>query len=90
VRGNPQTYYPFRYRFDVLEPLYALSKMGYGTHAALEEAWSFLEEKRDDTGKFILNWKMPKCSFNPGEKEKANKWVTLYAYLAIKHRDQRQ
>ncbi len=85
ARGYPQTYFPFHYRFGVLEPLYALSKMGYGDHVALADAWRFLEEKKDESARFILDWTMPKCSFNPGKRGKANKWVTLYACLAMKH-----
>ena len=27
--------------------------------------------------------------FTPGPKGEANKWVTLYAYLALQHRDSR-
>ena len=87
VRGHPRTYFPFHYRFGILEPLYALSKMGYGNHAALTEAWGFLDEKNDGSGRFILDWRMPRCSFNPGKKGQANKWVTLYVCLAAKHRD---
>jgi hypothetical protein len=90
VSGHPQTFFPLHYRFGVLEPLYALSKMGYGNHAAVAEAWGFLDEKRDASGRFILDWTMPKCSFNPGKKGLANKWVTLYALLAMKHRNDSQ
>jgi hypothetical protein len=86
ARGYPATVYPFHYRFGILEPMYALSKMGYGNHASLSAAWEFLEEKHDETGKYILDWTMPKCALNPGKKGRANKWVTLYAYLAMKHR----
>ena len=31
ARGYPFIVYPFHYRFGILEPIYALSKMGYGT-----------------------------------------------------------
>jgi len=86
ARGYPFTVYPFHYRFGILEPVYALSKMGYGNHASLSAAWEFLAEKQDETGKFILDWTMPKCAFNPGKKGKANKWVTLYAYLSKKQK----
>ncbi len=86
VQGYPQMYFPFHYRFGLLEPLYALSKMGYGNHAALAEAWRILAEKKDEFGIYILDWTMPNCSFNPGKKGKANKWVTMYAYLAIKYK----
>jgi len=86
VQGYPQTYFPFHYRFGVLEPLYALSKMGYGDHAAVRDAWSFLNEKKDETGRYRLDWTLPQCAFSPGKKGQANKWVTLYAYLALKHK----
>ena len=87
VRGAPSTVYPFHYRFGILEPVYALSKMGYGSHASLSAAWEFLAEKKDETGKFILDWTVPKCAFNPEKKGSANKWVTLYAYLSMKQQE---
>jgi hypothetical protein len=87
VRGHPQTIYPFHYRYGILEPLYALSRMGYGQHPALEDGWRFLAEVKDRSGKYILDWTMPKCAFNPGKKGSVNKWVTLYAYLALKYKN---
>jgi hypothetical protein len=87
ARGDPFIVYPFHYRFGILEPVYALSKMGYGKHPSLSEAWEFLEEKKDETGKFKLDWSMPRCAFNPGKKGSANKWVTLYAYLSKKQQE---
>jgi hypothetical protein len=87
VTGEPRTLFPFDYRLGLLEPLYAFSKMGYANHPALAEAWRLLDQKRDETGRYILDWKMPRCSFNPGEKGLANPWVTLYAYLAMKYRE---
>ena len=88
VTGRPGTLFPFDYRLGLLEPLYALSKMGYGRHPALAEAWQLLDQKRDELGRYILDWKAPKCAFNPGEKGLPNPWVTLYAYLALKYRDE--
>jgi hypothetical protein len=88
VTGRPATLFPFDYRLGLLEPLYALSKMGYGHHPALNEAWQMLSQKRDEMGRYNLDWKSPKCGFNPGEKGQANPWVTLYAYLALKYRDE--
>ena len=49
--------------------------------------WGFLAEKQDETGKFVLDWTMPKCAFNPGKKGRANKWVTLYAFLFKKQQE---
>jgi hypothetical protein len=86
TRGYPSIIDPFHYRFGILETFYALSKMGNGNHESLTEAWEFLDEKQDDSGKFILNWTMPKCAFNPGKMGSVNKWVTLYVYLSKKKR----
>ena len=88
VTGKPGTLFPFDYRLGLLEPLYALSKMGYGSHPALVDGWLLLGQKCDELGKYILDWKSPKCAFNPGRKGEANPWVTLYAYLALKYRDE--
>ncbi len=81
-----RTIFPFVIAGSLLEPLHALSVMGYGQHPALQPAWAQLETKRDDEGRYIVDW-YPPTLFTPGPKGKANKWVTLYAYLAYKHRD---
>lgn len=88
VTGQPGTIFPFQYRLGLIEPLYALSKMGYGSHPALASGWQLLEQKRDDQGRYILDWKAPKCAFYPGEPGLPNAWVTLYAYLALKYREE--
>jgi hypothetical protein len=90
VTGQPGMIFPFHYRLGLLEPLYALSKMGYGNHPALAEGWQLLSQKRDEMGRYILDWKIPQCAFNPGEKGLANPWITLYAYLALKYREEVQ
>jgi hypothetical protein len=77
--------FPFVIAGSLLEPLYALSKMGYGNHDALAPAWAQLMTKRDAVGRFVVDW-YPPTLFNPGPKGKPNKWVTLYAYLALKYR----
>ncbi|MBN2048528.1 MAG: hypothetical protein JW750_11855, partial [Anaerolineaceae bacterium] len=64
----------------------ALSRMGYGRHPALEEGWQALEDHRDESGRYVLDWTMPKCDFKVGKADTANKWVTLYARLALKSR----
>jgi hypothetical protein len=87
VTGQPGMIFPIHYRLGLIEPLYALSKMGYGNHPALAEAWQLLSQKRDEMGRYILDWKLPACAFNPGEKGLANPWITLYAYLAMKYRE---
>lgn len=86
VKGEPRLIYPFYWEFDLLGVLLALSKMGYGNHPDVVDAWKLLEEKRNPDGTFNLDWTMPKCAFNVGKKGEANKWVTLIAYLSLKQK----
>jgi hypothetical protein len=79
------TIFPFGISGSLLETLSALSVMGYGQHEALNDAWERLAAKRDETGRYILDW-YPPSYLTPGKKGAANKWATLYAYLALKHR----
>ncbi len=79
-----QTRFPFMIGGSLLESLYALSRMGYGQDERLQAAWTILESKRDQTGRYPLDWR-PQTYFNPGDKDQPNKWTTLYAYLALKY-----
>jgi hypothetical protein len=78
--------FPFVISGSLLEPLYALSRMGRGRHPALEPAWDQLASKRDADGRYPVEW-YPPTYFTPGPKGKPNKWATLYAYLALQARD---
>jgi hypothetical protein len=80
-----RTIFPFVIGGSLLEPLYALSRMGYGQDERLQPAWDILESKRDENGRYILDWH-PATLFDPGEKGQPNKWATLYACLAAKYR----
>ena len=87
TRGHPPVLrFPFYYAVGLVDPIYALSKMGYGNHPAMEDAWRLLADKRDETGRYPLDWTMPKCAFRPGKKGEPNKWITLYAYLSLKQK----
>ena len=81
------TIFPFVIAAGLLEPLYALSKMGYGRRAELDDAWRQLEGKRDEQGRYRLDWHPPSAPLQPGPKGQASKWVTLYALLAQKYRE---
>ena len=88
IRGElTSTLFPLVISGSLLEPLYALSIMGYGRHPALGAAWAQLETKRDPQGRYILDWSPPSY-FSPGPKGQPNKWTTLYAHLALKHANQ--
>jgi hypothetical protein len=86
IRGGMVTIFPFVIYCSLLEPLYALSKMGYGNHPALNDAWEELEKRNNGEGKYILDW-YTNSLFMPGKKGEINEWVTLYAYLALKNKD---
>jgi hypothetical protein len=78
--------FPFGIDGSLLEPLYALSRMGHVDNARLQEAWAQPDGRRDPGGRYILDWH-PQGYFRPGPKGNPSKWVTLYAYLALKHRE---
>ena len=83
IRGEMvATVFPFIISASLLEPLYALSRMGYGDHSALHAAWQHLAGKRDEQGRYILDHSR-QAIFNAGPNEQPNKWVTLVAYRAL-------
>lgn len=80
-----RTIFPFVIGGSLLGPLYALSRMGYGQDERLQSAWDILDGKRDEAGRYILDWH-PSTLFDPGEKGQPNKWATFYACLSHKYR----
>lgn len=86
VKGDLRTIFPFNLRQGLLEPLYALSKMGFGQRPELDEAWALLNSRRTPDGAYILDWTPPKTYLNGGTASKPSKWTTLYALLAQKYR----
>jgi hypothetical protein len=76
--------FPFVIAGSLLEPLYALSMLGYGQNERMQEAWRQLEIKRDESGKYISDG-YSNTLFRPDKKGQPSKWVTLYALLALKH-----
>ncbi len=89
TRETGKTIFPFSYRAGLLETLYALAKMGYGGDPRIQNAWNLLQNHRNSTGRYILDWTPGKTTnryFYPGKKHAENKWVTLYAYLCLKHK----
>lgn len=66
----------------------ALSILGAGNHPALQQAWDFLSEKTDENGKLVLEGTLTKQPCNFGKVGQPNKWVSFYALLAEKYKDQ--
>jgi len=58
---------PFVINGSLLGPLYALSRMGYGDDARLQEPWAQLDGRRDPQGRYVLDWH-PQGYFRPGPK----------------------
>ena len=82
------TYFPITWRASFLEVLYALSRMGLGKRKELDRAWRVLESKKDKTGRFLLDWNPMQAPFKPGKRQQPNKWITYYALLAMKYREE--
>jgi hypothetical protein len=85
-RGDLRAIFPFNLRQGLLEPLYALSKMGLGNRSELADAWALLESRRTADDRYILDWTPPRTYLKGGTKGKPSKWVTLYALLAKAYR----
>lgn len=82
------TFYPFEVmRMGIQNVVEAFSALGYGNDKRLNEAWQMLYAHQDADGKFCLKGTLTK-SYLPKEKVgNPSKWVTFYALLAEKHRD---
>lgn len=83
IRGGLRLSFPFAIDVSLLEPLYALSTMGYGRKRALTDAWNDLKLHRIQNGYYNLEWNPP-AIFKPGERGEVNEWVTMYALMAQK------
>jgi len=81
-------FFPFIYYAGLLQLLYSLSKMGYGNDERLAEAWELLEKKKFRNGRYPLERTPTNSPWKVGEIGLENKWVTFYAYLAKKYRNE--
>jgi hypothetical protein len=88
-RRMMDVFFPNEY-FHVGLPLLleALAVLGAGEAAELDEAWGFLDAKKDRQGKIPLEGTLPgNKAYLPKERVGSpSKWGTLYTYLAWKHR----
>ena len=84
------TFYPFEVmRVGLQNIVESFCALGYGNDLRLNEAWNILNSKKAPDGKYILNGTLSK-SYLPKERVgKPSKWVTFYAMLAEKERNER-
>jgi hypothetical protein len=75
------TYFPFTYHAGLIDVIYPLCKMGYGSDKTVQRAWEILEKHRAKEGKYILEQKPKNRYLDPGERDQPNKWITFYSYL---------
>jgi hypothetical protein len=75
------TYFPFTYYAGLIDVLYPLSKMGYGSDKRVKRAWEILEKHRTEEGRYILDKKSKNRYLDPGVQNQPNKWITFYSYL---------
>jgi hypothetical protein len=79
--------FPITWRSNVFEILLTLSKMGYGKDPRLKRAWKYLDSKKDDYGRYVLDWTPRQCPWKVGKRNQPNKWITFYSYLAKKFKE---
>jgi hypothetical protein len=79
--------FPITWRANVFEILLSLGKMGCGNDRRLKRAWHFMDAKRDNRGRYLLDWTPRQSPWKVGKRNEPNKWITFYTYLAHKFRD---
>ena len=78
--------FPIIWRANVYEILYALSRMGYGNDKRLVNAWKYMDSRRDEYGRYTMDWTPTQSPWKVGKRGESNKWVTFYSLLAHKHK----
>jgi hypothetical protein len=78
--------FPIVWRNNAWEILWALSKMGYGKHPALANAWKYLGTQKNTSGQYLLVWTPSQSPWKVGKRGQPNKWITFYVLLAEKFR----
>lgn len=83
------TFYPFEVmRVGLQNIVESFCALGYGNDPRLKEAWDILNQKQTSDGKYLLDGTLTK-SYLPKERAgKPSKWVTFYALLARKEREE--
>ena len=81
-----RTFFPFTWKFGLLDVLLPLAKMGYGKDTRMQRAWDSLNEHKTEHGEYILDYDVKSPYWKIGKRGAPNKWITFYAYLCLKYR----
>jgi hypothetical protein len=77
--------FPVFYVTDLLQNVEALVALGYGADPRLQNALTLIREKRDDEGRWSLDYDYAgKTWVDFGPKKRPSKWVTLRALRVLK------
>jgi hypothetical protein len=80
--------FPVFYITDLLQIVEGLVLLGYGRDPRLKNAIDLIIDKRDDSGRWALEYSYKgKSWLDFGELKKPNKWVTLRAMRVLKELD---
>ena len=78
--------YPIGYVTDVLQNLEVLTNLGYAKDARLTNAIDLLLEKRDDQGRWNMEYTYNgKTWVDIETKKQPSKWVSLRALRVLRH-----
>ena len=77
--------FPLGYTSDLLEALEVLVGLGLGGHRRLVTAVEVVQNKRDDSGRWALEYTPSNTWGGFGKVGAPNKWVTLRALWVLKH-----
>lgn len=81
------TFYPFEaMRVGLQNIVEAFCALGYGNDDRLNEAWGFINSKKNTEGQVILNGTLSKPLLPKERVGKPSKWVTFYTLLAEKEK----
>jgi len=73
-------------KFGLIDVLLILAKIGYGKDKRMESAWNVLDRHKTEEMKYKLDSDRKSKYWKFGKRGKANKWITFYAYLCLKHK----
>ncbi len=78
--GSPS--FPVTWSADLVQVLYALSRLRLGADPRLDRAWNLLDSMQDSEGFLPLSWTPRQSPWKVGKPGEPSDWLTLYADIA--------